>query len=125
HHARPNLFHAVAKFGPAIDLAQLMLGAFLMLAPSMFQWTAFPLETWSDRMFGLILALLAVLSFAGYWRWREWASLTLGVWIAASPWLTVKSATEAQLAVHMAVGAAIALLAAAELRYLHPPARRP
>ena len=64
---------------------------------------------------------LAVLSFTGYWKWQEWASLTLGMWIVVSSWAMVKSATGPQLAVHIAVGTAIGLrVGTARLHFFDP-----
>jgi hypothetical protein len=116
---------AGARYAPVADLVLLALGGFLALAPWIFGWTTFAAETWNDRSLGLLLAALAVLSFASYWKWQEWAVLSLGLWILASTWVMGSSAMAAALPVHLASGLTIALLAGLELRYLHPRGGRP
>jgi heme/copper-type cytochrome/quinol oxidase subunit 3 len=76
---------------------------------------------------------LMVLSVAGLelgnalQRWEEWIELTFGLWLAASPWLLGYNHLTAVTALHVALGAVVAVLACFELwqdRGGIPPVRR-
>jgi hypothetical protein len=95
------------------DVANLVLGAVLLLSPWMF---GFDHGTASINAYitGLIIAALAIGALAAFAVWEEWLNLVVGLWALVSPWVLGFQGTPA-MKVHVAIGAAVAILAAIEL----------
>ncbi len=76
---------------------------------------------------GLALASIAGLELTVLQRWEEWVELLLGLWLAAAPWVLGYSNLSSLTAMHVALGALVALLACVELwqdRRGIPPVRQ-
>jgi hypothetical protein len=103
------------------DVANLILGAILFLSPWIF---AFEAGTQSQNAYvsGIVIAVLAVAALAAFATWEEWLNLIAGLWVIVSPWVLGFQGTTA-MTVHVAIGIAVAVLAAIELwlMYQQPP----
>ncbi|WP_225715077.1 SPW repeat protein [Bradyrhizobium semiaridum] len=95
------------------DVANLVLGAILFLAPWLFKFDAGMVST-NAYMTGLAIAILAVAALAAYAVWEEWLNLIVGLWALVSPWVVGFQGTTA-MTVHVVIGAAVAILAAIEI----------
>ena len=89
----------------------------LSVALSSFpQWVAGAVDSEAAVLNAVLIGLM-VLSVAGLelgnalQRWEEWIELTFGLWLAASPWLLGYSHLTAMTAMHVALGAVVAVLA--------------
>ena len=95
------------------DVANLILGAILFLAPWLFKFDAGTVST-NAHIVGLVMAVLAIAALAAFAVWEEWLNLIVGLWT-----LVMTTATT----VHVVIGIAVAVLAAIELWAMsqHPP----
>jgi hypothetical protein len=103
------------------DVANLILGAILLLSPWIF---AFPagMPTQNALISGIVIAVLSIAALAAFAVWEEWLNLIVGLWVLVSPWLLGFAGTVA-MNVHVIIGIIVAVLAAIELWMLHqgPP----
>ncbi len=96
------------------DVANLILGAFLLLSPWIFGFDAGPTSQ-NAVIAGIVIAILAIAALAAFAVWEEWLNLIVGLWVVVSPWvLGFHGATKA-MTVHVIVGVLVAVLAAIEL----------
>ena len=95
------------------DVANLILGAILLVSPWMFGFDA---GTVSQNAYitGIAIAILAIAALAAFAVWEEWLNLVVGLWALVSPWVLGFQGTTA-MTVHVIIGAAVAILAAIEL----------
>ena len=107
-----------------IDYIKLALAAFLILTPWIFGFTSVAVVSGNAWISGAVIGLASIAAIVALAEWEEWVSLALGLWVMISPWVlgfhtTVISAMRADVA----VGIAVALIAAAELWMIHrnPP----
>ena len=107
-----------------IDYIKLALAAFLILTPWIFGFTSVAVVSGNTWISGAVIGLASIAAIVALAEWEEWVSLALGLWVMISPWVlgfhtTVISAMRADVA----VGIAVALIAAAELWMIHrnPP----
>jgi hypothetical protein len=107
-----------------IDFIKLALGAFLILTPWIFAFTSAAVASGNAWISGSLIGLASIAAIVALADWEEWVSLLLGLWVIVSPWvlgyhLTVVAAMRA----NVAIGIAVALLAAVELWLMHrtPP----
>ncbi len=100
-----------------LDIYTLALGAFLFVAPWLFSYVreSARADDWTSSVLVVAMAAAAVLAFA---EWQEWASLVLGLWVTASPWLLGFTHTKA-MHVNVGVGLVIAFMSALELWLIH------
>ncbi len=100
-----------------LDLYNLVLGAFLFLAPWLFAYVhgVARADDWICSAILVASSLAAMLAFA---EWEEWASLILGLWVMASPWLLGFAHTRA-MTINVGVGLLITYLSALELWLIH------
>ncbi len=100
-----------------LDLYNLVLATFLFLAPWLFAYAhgVARADDWISSAILVASSLAAMLAFA---EWEEWASLILGLWVMASPWLLGFAHTRA-MAINVGVGLLITYLSALELWLLH------
>ncbi|MCC8937258.1 hypothetical protein CI1B_13350 [Bradyrhizobium ivorense] len=103
------------------DVANLALGAILFLSPWLFKFDDGAVST-NAHIAGLVIAVLAIAALAAFAVWEEWLNLVVGLWTLVSPWVLGFHGTSA-MTVHVAIGAAVAILAAIELWMMsqHPP----
>jgi SPW repeat len=106
-----------------LDIYTLALAAFLFLAPWLFHFARAPAraDDWVSSALLLAVAIGAVLAFA---EWEEWATLILGLWVFASPWLLGFAHTKA-MHINIGVGLIIMLMSALELWLIHYDPPRP
>ena len=95
------------------DVANLVLGAILLLSPWLFGFEA---GTVSNNAYitGIVIAILAIAALAAFAVWEEWLNLIVGLWALVSPWVLGFQGTTA-MTVHVVIGAAVAILAAIEI----------
>ena len=72
-------------------------------------------DDWISSVIIVASSLAALLAFA---EWEEWASLVLGLWVMASPWLLGFAHTRA-MRINLVIGLAIAFMSALELWLIH------
>lgn len=95
------------------DVANLILGAILFFSPWMFGFDAGRASE-NAYIAGIVIAVLAIAALAAFAVWEEWLNLIVGLWTLVSPWILGFQGTGA-MKVHVAIGAAVAILAAVEL----------
>lgn len=97
----------------ALDLYNLLLAMFLLISPWLFvrvnETAAVDL-----RASGAVIAVLSLAAMVAFSSLEEWANLLLGFWLIVSPWVLGFAHTRA-MHFSIAVGAAVAFLAALEL----------
>ncbi len=96
-----------------LDLYTLGLAIFLCLSPWLFAG-ANGTAAIDLRASSAAIALLSLAAMVAFATWEEWANLLLGIWLVASPWVLGFTHTRA-MHFSIAVGAAVAFLAALEL----------
>jgi hypothetical protein len=105
------------------DVANLLLGVFLIASPWLF---GFPEGAASQNaaLSGFVILVLSIAALTAFAVWEEWLNLIVGLWVLVSPWLLGFAGTAA-MAVHVIVGAIVAVLAAIELWFMYqrPPRR--
>ena len=95
------------------DVANLILGAFLVFSPWMLGFDA-GMVSQNAYISGIVIAVLAIAALAAFAVWEEWLNLIVGLWVLVSPWVLGFQGTTA-MTVHVIIGAAVAILAAIEL----------
>ncbi len=104
------------------DVANLILGAILFFSPWMFGFDAGRASE-NAYIAEIVIAVLAIAALAAFAVWEEWLNLIVGLWTLVSPWVLGFQGTSA-MTVHVAIGAAVAILAAIELWIMsHNPPR--
>jgi hypothetical protein len=106
-----------------IDVVNVVLGVCLALAPWALDFTAEATAAWNAWITGAAIALVALGAIVAFNEWEEWVNLALGIWAAIAPWVVAFSENAAASGVHLTVGIAVAVLAAARLWFMHrnPP----
>jgi hypothetical protein len=94
------------------DVANLILGAILFFSPWIFGFDAGKASE-NAYVAGIVIAVLAIAALAAFAVWEEWLNLIVGLWTLVSPWVLGFQGTA--LKVHVAIGIAVAVLAAIEL----------
>ena len=109
----------------AINLINAVLGAVLFASPWLAGFREVQAASWNAWICGLAVLILAVAAATDLREWDEWVNGALGLWTIVAPWVLGFAATTVAMWTHVAVGAAIAVLAAIELWLIHrgPPAR--
>src|SRR5437762_13554910 len=104
------------------DVANLILGAILFLAPWIF---AFESGAQSQNAFisGVIIAVLSVAALTAFAVWEEWLNLIVGLWVIISPWALAFEQSTA-MTVNVVIGILVAALAAIELWLKYQPPRQ-
>jgi hypothetical protein len=107
----------------ALDIYNLMLGAFLFASPWLLASTRGPMgeEAWVS---GGLIVLISAASLVAFANWKEWSVLALGLWLAISPWVLGFHNTAA-MKLNIGIGLLIAYLAALELFLVYDRARQP
>ncbi|MBB3290204.1 MULTISPECIES: SPW repeat protein [Rhizobium] len=70
-----------------LDWVNLILAACLFVSPWIFGFTAEMIPSWNAWIVAALLGVFAVAALSVFAEWEEWASLVLGLWLIASPWL--------------------------------------
>ncbi len=100
-----------------LDIYTLALGAFLFLTPWLFAYVNETARA-DDGTSSLLVIASAAAAVVVFSEWEEWATLILGLWVMASPWLLGFAHTKA-MHVNIAVGLIIAFMSALELWLIH------
>jgi SPW repeat len=95
------------------DVANLILGAVLFFSPWIFGFDAGRASE-NAHIAGIVIAVLAIAALAAFAVWEEWLNLIVGLWTLVSPWVLGFQGTRA-MTVSVAIGIAVAILAAIEL----------
>jgi hypothetical protein len=100
-----------------LDVYNLVLGAFLFVAPWLFSFAreAARVDDWVASAVAVTISLAALLAFA---EWEEWIGLIVGLWVLASPWLFGFQHARA-MPINVGVGLLIAFMSALELWLIH------
>ncbi|NTJ66590.1 SPW repeat protein [Agrobacterium rhizogenes] len=69
------------------DWAKLVLAACLLASPWVFGFTNEAMPSWNAWIVAVILGILSTAALSLFAEWEEWASMALGLWSIASPWL--------------------------------------
>lgn len=106
-----------------LDIYTLALAAFLFVSPWLFHYVHAPAraDDWVSSALIVAVAIGALLAFA---EWEEWATLILGLWVFASPWLLGFAHTKA-MHINIGVGLIIMFMSALELWLIHYDPPRP
>jgi hypothetical protein len=98
-----------------IDIINAGLGLCLMLAPWALGFTANSTAAWNAWITGAAITLVALGALFAFNEWEEWVNLALGVWAAVAPWAVAFTEHAAATRASVAIGIAVAVLAAARL----------
>jgi VIT1/CCC1 family predicted Fe2+/Mn2+ transporter len=109
----------------AINIISAALGAFLVASPWLFGFSGERTATLSACITGVLIGLVALVSFIQLREWEGWTGLMLGVWALVAPWILGFDGLVAAMWSHVGVGVAVAAMAALELWMMHrdPPVR--
>jgi len=99
----------------AINVVNAIAAAFLFVSPWLFGFAGEQVASWNAWISGVLIAGLALAALAELREWQEWGSLVLGLWAAISPWVLGFAGLSHAMWTHVAVGLAVAVLAAVEL----------
>jgi len=96
-----------------LDVYTLLLGVFLIASPWLFAYSRglVRAETWLGGALLVAFSIAAIVAFA---EWQQWINLGIGLWLVAAPWVIGFQHTAA-MHVSIAVGLAVAYLAALEI----------
>jgi hypothetical protein len=101
----------------ALDVYILALAVILIMTPWLFSYTL-GISRADDWMAGVLVAACAAAAVLAFAEWQEWATLALGVWIAASPWVLGFQHAKA-MPINVGLGILIVYLSALELWLIH------
>nr|WP_315704299.1 MULTISPECIES: SPW repeat protein [unclassified Bradyrhizobium] len=104
------------------DVANLILGAILLFSPWIFGFEAGHLSQ-NAVISGIVIAVLAIAALAAFAVWEEWLNLIVGLWVLVSPWVLGFEGNRTAMAVHVVIGALVAILAAVEIWMTQTPSR--
>jgi hypothetical protein len=93
------------------DIANLVLGGWLFISPWILGFTGTELIARNAWIFGVIVAVLALLAIFVYQKWEEWVNAAIGVWIFVSPWVLGAATNPTILWNSLIVGALLVILA--------------
>jgi hypothetical protein len=94
------------------DLVSLILAACLFVSPWLFGFADETMPAWNSWIVGIALGILAVALRLALAEWQEWASLALGLWLFASPWVLDFGGNMNALWTHLGLGVLSAALSA-------------
>jgi hypothetical protein len=107
------------KENNALDIANLIAGFCLFVAPWVLAFTATGAAAWNAWIVGAVVALVALGALVAFSAWEEWVNLVLGAWDFVAPWVLGFTAVTGAFAIHLIVGALVAILAAVRLWLVH------
>ena len=96
---------------PWKDAANLILGIWLALSPTVLAYVDQDIPTLNATVVGIIIALLAAGALLSFARWEEWLNVALGTWLIVSPFLLGYPAHTEILSNQIAVGLLVCSLA--------------
>jgi hypothetical protein len=99
----------------ALNVGNLILGVALFASPWFLGMSADASTTWNTWIAGGVIAVVAVMAAVQTYDWEEWVNLFAGLWAAVSPWVFGFVENTPAMWTHVAIGLAVAVLAAGEL----------
>jgi hypothetical protein len=93
------------------DVANLVLGIWLFASPWILKFAGAGAVATSAWVFGILIAVLALMAIFAYQQWEEWLNATIGVWVFISPWVLGASTNAKVLWNALIVGAVLVILA--------------
>lgn len=93
------------------DVANLVLGLWLIASPWVLTFTTQQYPTWNAWIAGGLVALVAIAALASFQLWEEWVTALLGAWLIVSPWVLEFTGQQAVMWNHVAVGVLVTILA--------------
>jgi hypothetical protein len=104
----------------------LLLGAGLAASAWGIGFVSEPAASWNAWLSGIVIAVLAAAGLLAFAEWKEWLTLTIGLWVAASPWVVSFLANEIAMWLHLMVGLIVGALAMVQIwRARRHPSRVP
>jgi hypothetical protein len=97
------------------DWINLALAACLFVAPWVLGYAAETTAAWTAWVLAALVAAVAIAALVRFAEWQEWVNLLAGVATFIAPWVMAFAALGPALWAHVALGVAIALVAAWEL----------
>lgn len=93
------------------DVANLVLGLWLMSSPWVLSYTMEAVPTWNAVIVGAIIAVAATAALVAFHKWEEWVNVALAAWLILSP-LALDYASQATVSWNqIIVGALVGILA--------------
>jgi len=103
------------------DWILMLLAAILFASPWLLHFRGDERADWSAWVAGLLMAYLSFASLSESKQWEEWATLVLGAWLVAAPWLLNFTSDSPAAKVHWLIGAlTICISLWAEWTFRHP-----
>jgi len=103
---------------------QLVLGLLLFVAPWVVGFAVDQTAAWTAWATGVLIALVGAVALAGQAYAAAWVNLVLGLWAIVAPWLLGFAMLQSAMWSHVALGALVALAAAAKLWAEHQSSRQ-
>lgn len=95
----------------AQDWVKLVLAVCLFVSPWIMGFVVESVPAWNAWGAGVVLGVLAIATLAMFAEWEEWASLIVGLWLIASPWLLGFSTSSNPMWTHVVLGVLVTALA--------------
>lgn len=89
------------------DWVNLMVGAWLFLAPFIVFTAADGAAVWNSYLFGVLVVVFAFSALIRPQAWEEWVNLVIGVWLILAPFLLGFTDEVAMMWNHILVGVII------------------
>jgi uncharacterized membrane protein len=103
----------------ALDIVNIIAGLGLFLSPWYLGYTGETSAAWNASIVGAVVALIAIGALVAFHEYEEWASLALGLWSIVAPWALGFAAVTAAVWAHVIAGIVVAVLAAANVWFVH------
>lgn len=97
------------------DVVNILAGVGLALSPWLLEFTTVAAAAWNAWIVGAAIALIALAALVWHHPAEEGVNGVLGLWAAIAPWLLGFSELRAAMSVHVVLGLAVAIVAAAVL----------
>jgi hypothetical protein len=104
------------------DWVNLVLGAWLLIAPFLGVGAASDAAMWSSYLSGVLIMVFAWAALARPQRWEEWLNLLVGAWLIISPFVLNYTYLSGAMWNHIIVGI---LVAADALWAMRSPVHHP
>ena len=97
------------------DWFNLIMGEALLGSPWILGYASDTVPTWTARIIGLLISLLAIAALLRYAEWEEWLVLAAGGWLIVSPWAMGFADHGTAKVVHIGVGVIVVFVAGWEV----------
>lgn len=93
------------------DVANLVLGVWLVLSPWILAYTGATTAAWNAWIVGVVIAVAAFAALIAFHEWEEWVNAALAAWLIISPWVLGFTVVTAAMWNQIIVGLLVAALA--------------